>query len=93
MPCLDHVLLDLIAYASSQDIDNGETRVETMHHGCGIEEVCVPSAGQEPERVKQRQEYQSVEVHSQGEKGVTKVWRAISIVHVATMEGEMTYWR
>lgn len=45
-PC--DILLDLIAYASSQDINDSETRIEPVYHRCRIEEVCVSGASQQP---------------------------------------------
>lgn len=42
----DRVLLDLITDASSQDIGNGETRIESMNHGGGVKEIGVSGAGQ-----------------------------------------------
>ena len=32
--------------ASSEDIDNGQARIEAVNHRCGVEEVGIPSACQ-----------------------------------------------
>lgn len=40
------ILLDLIANAGSQDIVDCETRIQSVYHRCGVEEVCVSGSGQ-----------------------------------------------